>query len=155
MRNFNEYIHATSATTSKIILYVCGTCQLSFVDEIFRLDDSITVSSSSDIGDSVYTLRIQEAGSVTTTTEPTTTTEVIDMDAKRRRREEPTGHSTGEHDILLVNESSNFALSFCKLRRPVKYVAFLLCGHLMYLIRIHSICNNHFICIYASDTFKG
>ena len=132
MRNFYDYLHATSATTSKIILYVCSTCQLSLTDEILGLDDDITVRSNSDIGDSVYTLNIQEAGSVTTTTEePTTTTAVVDeIGAKRRRRGEPREYITGEHDIVLHNGSSNFALTFCKLRGPVKIRGVFACAHL-------------------------
>lgn len=77
------------------------------------------MSSSSDIGDSVYTLNLQEA--VTTSIEePTTTTAAGEMGAKRRRRGEPMGHITGEHDILLDNESANFAITFCKLRGSVE-----------------------------------
>lgn len=57
------------------------------------------MSSSLDTGEIVYTLTIQE---------------VAAPSPERRKRGEPSGYIAQEHDLILENESTNFAIVFCK-----------------------------------------
>ena len=70
-----------------------------YSDEILGLDGNITVSSSLDTGEIVYTLTIQEAAA---------------PPPERRKRGEPSGYIAQEHDLILANESTYFEIVFCK-----------------------------------------
>ena len=57
------------------------------------------MSSSLDTGEIVYTLTIQEAAAPS---------------PERRKRGEPSGYITQEHDVILDNKSTHFEIVFCK-----------------------------------------
>lgn len=70
------------------------------LDEVQGLDDNITVYSSLNIGDSVYTLTIEQTG------------EGMELLRKRKKRGRP---FTPEQDNLVLESNPlQFALIFCK-----------------------------------------